>query len=206
MTFSLLLNAAWRREMSGLTSLLLPPAYSHSILQSLPEALRSLLPRRPEQGTSNLLVSDHLAAIADHCCQYTMPEGPSHRRFLIHGSWLMAWLHRDLSAEHTPLCPQCKGKRMLTEAEYRAAFGYIRNPGNKNLVTGLYKCDTCFWEWGRPLPPLSWSRIRITDERPMKKASGRKRHLLVDTLGLLLKVVVHPAKTRIRLLLIRLAC
>jgi putative transposase len=26
-----------------------------------------------------------------------------------------------------------------------------------------------------------------------KKLSGRKRHLLVDTLGLLLKVVVHPA-------------
>jgi len=26
-----------------------------------------------------------------------------------------------------------------------------------------------------------------------KKVSGRKRHILVDTLGLILKVVVHPA-------------
>ncbi len=32
-----------------------------------------------------------------------------------------------------------------------------------------------------------------------KKVSGRKRHLLVDTLGLLLKVVVHPANLHDRL-------
>jgi putative transposase len=32
-----------------------------------------------------------------------------------------------------------------------------------------------------------------------KKVSGRKRHLLVDTLGLLLKVVVHPASLHDRL-------
>lgn len=32
-----------------------------------------------------------------------------------------------------------------------------------------------------------------------KKVSGRKRHLLVDTLGLLLKVVVHPANVHDRL-------
>ena len=31
-----------------------------------------------------------------------------------------------------------------------------------------------------------------------KKLSGRKRHLLVDTLGLLLKVVVHSAKLQDR--------
>src|SRR5260370_17839330 len=31
-----------------------------------------------------------------------------------------------------------------------------------------------------------------------KKVSGRKRHLLVDTLGLLLKVVVHPANLQDR--------
>jgi putative transposase len=32
-----------------------------------------------------------------------------------------------------------------------------------------------------------------------KKVSGRKRHVLVDTLGLLLKVVVHPANLHDRL-------
>jgi putative transposase len=31
-----------------------------------------------------------------------------------------------------------------------------------------------------------------------KKVSGRKRHILVDTLGLLLKVVVHPANVQDR--------
>ena len=33
----------------------------------------------------------------------------------------------------------------------------------------------------------------------VKKVSGRKRHVLVDTLGLLLKVVVHPADLHDRL-------
>jgi putative transposase len=36
------------------------------------------------------------------------------------------------------------------------------------------------------------------DDGGKKKVKGRKRHLLVDTLGLLLKVVVHPASVQDR--------
>jgi putative transposase len=57
----------------------------------------------------------------------------------------------------------------------------------------------------RPAPPSSSRQSVKTTERGGphgydggKKVNGRKRHILVDTLGLLLTVVVHPANVQDR--------